>query len=178
VPSPLRDEYDPSKLYDTSNYNHSFQNQMGFSPDGEVQHNGMDFWWDDQGTGNCWENNTSSRGEPTDNFIVDPGPCADGGSQLVPGAPVKDAGFLSCSQYDRSDPTWKHPPECEWFDDPAEPQDDPAAGGLALSADATTAAPAADALGGVNLLTFGLGALLLSGLVVGRRARRPVAGQR
>ena len=170
VPSPLRDEYDPSKLYDTSNYNHSFGNHMGLTPAGDKQHNGMDFWWDDQGQGNCWEDNESSRGEPTDNFTIDPGPCADGGSQLVPGAPVKDAGFLSCSQYDRNDPTWRHPPECSWFDDPAKPTDDQAAGGLALSAGPAATARADLGLGGVDLLTFGLGSLLLSGLVLGRRA--------
>ncbi len=170
VPSPLRDEYDPSKLYDTSNYNHSFANHMGLTPSGEKRHNGMDFWWDDQGQGNCWENNESSRGEPTDNFTIDPGPCADGGSQLVPGAPVKDAGFLSCSQYDRNDPTWRHPPECSWFDDPAKPTDDPSSGGLLLSAGAAPAAGADTSLGGVNLMTFGLGTLLLAGLALGRRA--------
>jgi len=107
VPAPLRDEYDPGKLYDTSNENHSFANTMGVRPDRSVAHNGMDFWWDDQGVGNCWEKNTSSRGEPTHNFTIDPGRCAERGSKLVPGAPVKDAGFLSCSQYDRNDPTWR-----------------------------------------------------------------------
>ena len=73
-------------------------------------HNGVDHWWDDQGVGNCWEDNTYSRGEQTDNFTVPPPACADGGSLFVPGAPVKDAGFLSCSQYDRNDPTLRHPP--------------------------------------------------------------------
>ncbi|MGZ8742913.1 MAG: right-handed parallel beta-helix repeat-containing protein [Nocardioides sp.] len=172
VPAPLRDEFDPSKLYDTSNYNRSFANKLGITPSGETKHNGLDFWWDDQGLGNCWEDNESSRGEPTHNFTVDPGPCAGGGSQVLPGVPAKDAGFLSCSQYDRNDPTWRHPPECEWFDDPAKPTDDPTSGALELSAAPTagpTAAPAGPALGGVNLMTFGLGALVLSGLVVGRR---------
>jgi hypothetical protein len=134
VPSPLRDEYDPSKLYDTSNHNHSFANKMGIRPDGSKAHNGLDFWWDDQGVGNCWENNTSSRGEPTNNFTVDPGPCADGGSQFTPGMPVKDAGFLSCSQYDRSDPTWRHPPQCAWFDSPQKPSDDQSGSPLGLAA--------------------------------------------
>jgi hypothetical protein len=168
VPAPLRDEYDPSKMYDTSNYNHSFKNHLGLTPDGEKLHNGQDFWWDDQGLGNCWEDNESSRGEPTNNFAIDPGPCADGGSQNQAGIAAKDSGFLSCSQYDRSDPTWKHPPECEWFNDPAKPSDDPAAAPLELSSGATSA-PVGPSLGGVNLLTFGLGALVLSGLVVGRR---------
>ena len=168
VPAPLRDEFDPSKLYDTSNYNRTFGNRMGITPAGRHAHNGTDFWWDDQGTGNCWEGNASSRGEPTDNFLADPGPCADGGSKLVPGAPVKDAGFLSCSQYDRSDPTWRHPPECDWFDTPARPTDEPAST-LPLSAAASAPVPA-QRVGGADLLAFGLGVLALGGLAVGGRA--------
>ncbi len=165
VPAPLRDEFDPSKLYDTSNYNRTFANKMGISRSGAKRHNGSDFWWDDQGLGNCWEDNASSRGKPTDNFLVDPGPCADGGSKVVPGAPVKDAGFLSCSQYDRSDPTWRHPPECDWFDSPARPTDASAA---PVPMSATTATPAGDGPLGANLMTFGLGVLAMGGLALGR----------
>ena len=36
VPAPLRDEYDTSKLYDTSNGSRTFGNQMGFASDGTV----------------------------------------------------------------------------------------------------------------------------------------------
>jgi len=128
VPAPLRDEFDPAKLFDTSHHNHTTDNQMGIAPDGEIAHNGMDHWWDDEGEGNCWEDNTYSRGERTDNFTVDPPACADGGSVFTPGAPVKDAGFLSCSQYDRNDPTFRHPPGCEWFDSPTKPDESGAAG--------------------------------------------------
>ncbi|AXT85160.1 hypothetical protein C6I20_08155 [Aeromicrobium sp. A1-2] len=121
VPAPLRDEFDPGKLFDTSHGNQVFKNVMGIKPDGTVAHNGMDHWWDDQGIGNCWENNTSSRGKPTNNFLIDPGACAGGGSGLLPGLVVKDAGFLTCSQYDRADPIWRHPPLCNWFDSPTKP---------------------------------------------------------
>jgi hypothetical protein len=169
VPSPLRDEYDPSKLYDTSNHNHSFANRMGFAKSGQTQHNGMDFWWDDQGVGNCWENNTSSRGEPTDNFSVDPGPCADGGSKLTPGLFVKDAGFLSCAEYDRNDPNFRHPPNCEWFDSPSKPTDASTGTPLGL-ADAAIDSDRSALDGG--LLTLGIGALLMGGLVLGRRPAR------
>ncbi|MEO6595699.1 MAG: right-handed parallel beta-helix repeat-containing protein, partial [Planctomycetota bacterium] len=124
VPAALRDEYDPEKQADTSHGNQVKDNIMGIKADGTVAHNGLDHWWDDQGIGNCWENNTSSRGEATDNFTVDPGPCADGGSKFVPGAFVKDAGFLSCSQYNRDDPFWRDPPNCTWFDSPSKPTND------------------------------------------------------
>lgn len=161
VPAPLRDEYDPTKLYDTSHHNRTTGNRMGFARDGSVHHNGLDHWWDDQGTGNCWEGNTYSRGERTDNFVVDPASCADGGSRFLPGAPVKDAGFLTCSQYDRNDPTWRHPPQCEWFDSPARPSRTGAAQARSEAADPATAAalPAT-------------GALLALGVAVLRRRRR------
>lgn len=85
VPAALRDDYDPTKQDDTSHHNHTVDNQMGIAKDGTVQHNGSDHWWDDQGEGNCWEDNTYSRGERTDNFILDPPSCADGGSLYTPG---------------------------------------------------------------------------------------------
>lgn len=121
VPAVLRDDYDPSHLYDTSNHNHTFENHLGINPAGDERPNGLDHWWDDQGVGNCWEDNHYGSAGRTDNFTVDPPACADGGSVFLPGATVKDAGFLSCSQYDRNDPTWSHPVGCTWFDDPAEP---------------------------------------------------------
>ena len=107
VPAPLRDEFDPGKLFDTSHGNQTKNNIMGIKPDGKIAHNGMDHWWDDQGNGNCWENNKSSRGKATNNFVIDPGSCAGGGSKLLPGLVVKDAGFLTCSQYNRADPLWR-----------------------------------------------------------------------
>jgi hypothetical protein len=121
VPAPLRDEYDPAKLYDTSHHNQTVDNHMGITPSGEILHNGLDHWWDEEGQGNCWEGNVYSRGVQTDNFLVDPPPCSAGGSVQPIGAPVQDAGFLSCNEYDRNDPTFRHPPGCEWFDSPAQP---------------------------------------------------------
>ncbi|MGH3369327.1 MAG: right-handed parallel beta-helix repeat-containing protein, partial [Nocardioidaceae bacterium] len=179
VPSPLRDEYDPTKLYDTSNGNRTFLNSMGLAPDGSVAHNGLDHWWDDQGVGNCWEDNTSSRadGVPTDNFLADPGPCAEGGSQLVPGTSAyKDAGFLSCSQYDRNDPTWRHPPECEWFDSPDRPTDDQSEGPIDLAAPAAPSGPSAGAGPDAALAVAVLGGLVL--LTRGLTRRRSVAARR
>ena len=85
---------------------------MGVDPDGTSRRNGMDHWWDDQGLGNCWEDNHyGSASAPTTSPSTRRA-CAAGGSVFLPGAAVKDAGFLSCSQYDRNDPTWRHPPAC------------------------------------------------------------------
>ncbi len=178
VPAPLRDEFDPDKQYDTSHGNRTFGNELGFGPRGQKLYNGMDHWWDDEGERNCWEDNTSSRGEPTDNFVVDPAACADGGSVFTPGtSAVKDAGFLSCSQYDRNDPTLRHPPECNWFDSPPKPtatSGDP----FPVVPGAERAAPRSSSVGApgggwaVNLIA--LGALVAVGAAF--RARRTTRG--
>ena len=160
VPAPLRDELDPAKLYDTSHHNRTVGNRMGITPDGEIRHNGLDHWWDDEGEGSCWVRNEYSRGERTDNFTVPPPSCADGGSPFTPGAAVKDAGFLSCSQYDRNDETLRHPPGCKWFDSPTRPEADSgsplpgAAGDVRTDAtEAQVAAPVVTLAG--LLLAFG-----------------------
>lgn len=153
VPAALRDEYDPALQNDTSHHNHTTHNMMGIAKDGSIAHNGSDHWWDDQGNGNCWENNTYSRGTQTDNFTVQPPSCADGGSVFTPGAPVKDAGFLSCSQYDRNDPNFSHPAGCTWFDSPTKPES--AAGPTDMDSDALLAAPLMTVTGGL-LLALGL----------------------
>ncbi|WP_296601965.1 right-handed parallel beta-helix repeat-containing protein [Nocardioides sp.] len=146
VPAPLRDDYDPTHLYDTSNHNHTFANQMGIDPSGDERPNGLDHWWDDQGIGNCWEDNHYGSAGRTDNFTVPPPSCAAGGSVFLPGAAVKDAGFLTCSQYDRADPSWKHPPACEWFDSPTKPAaakaapDEPSSGAVLIAPIAATGA--------------------------------------
>jgi hypothetical protein len=160
VPAALRDEFDPAKQYDTSHHNHTTDNHMGIAPDGEIAHNGMDHWWDDEGEGNCWEDNTYSRGERTDNFTVDPPSCAEGGSTFSPGAFVKDAGFLSCSQYDREDPAFRHPPACNWFDSPTKPDES--------RASAARVDQATDALLATPLVAF-TGLVFFLGL--GRRRR-------
>lgn len=182
VPAPLRDEFDPSKLYDTSHHNRTFKNVFGIAPDGEIAHNGMDHWWDDEGPGNCWEDNRSSRGEPTHNFVVEPAGCAEGGSTFSPGAFVKDAGFLSCSQYDRADPTFRHPPRCNWFDSPAKPTDtsgDPFPVGRTTSAGALTTAGAdvasASFSGALTMLAM---LPLLPALGMAARAQRRRSGSR
>lgn len=153
VPAPLRDDYDPTHLYDTSNHNHTYQNHMGIDPAGVERPNGMDHWWDDQGVGNCWEDNHYGSAGKTDNFTVPPPSCDAGGSVFLPGAAVKDAGFLTCSQYDRADPTWKHPAACEWFDSPSKPAaakvapDGPMSGAVLIAPIAATGAAVALALG-------------------------------
>ena len=170
VPAPLRDEMDPAKLYDTSHHDHTTDNEMGFAPDGSVHHNGMDHWWDDEGAGNCWQGNRYSRGVQTSNFTLPPPSCDAGGSVQSPGLSVKDAGFLTCSQYDRGDPSLKHPPGCTWFDDPVRPSARAAAGPAA--APAAIPDPASDTSTLVALPLVSLTGLLM---LAGARRRRRAA---
>ena len=169
VPAPLRDEYDPEKLFDTSHGNVTKDNKMGIKPDGTIAHNGMDHWWDDQGMGNCWENNKSSRGKATNNFVLDPGACAGGGSKLLPGLAVKDAGFLTCSQYSRSDEIWRHPLLCNWFDDPKKPTGTPTEGPLAGIVSLSGPSDTSPEL--LGLIGLGLAGLTAQRIAVRRRVR-------
>lgn len=177
VPAPLRNEYDPSTLYDTSHHNHATDNVMGITPEGAHQPNGLDFWWDDEGEGNCWQDNRSSAGEPTTNFTVPPPSCAEGGSLFTPGtSAVKDAGFLSCSQYNREDEFWRDPPGCEWFQSPERPtgSQGAAAGLLTQPRAAVLAAPVPRGAEGAAGMTALLGGLAL--VLAARFVRRMRSG--
>lgn len=157
VPAALRDEYDPALQNDTSHHNQTTDNLMGIAPDGTLAHNGSDHWWDDQGDGNCWQGNTYSRGEQTDNFTIPPPSCDDGGSFFTPGASVKDAGFLSCAEYDRHDPQFRHPPGCEWFDDPENPSEEGAEAPAATDGEEPAALVAAPVVTAAGLLLLAAG---------------------
>jgi hypothetical protein len=130
VPSAIRDEFDDQ--FDTSNHNHYLGNRMGFGPAGLKQPNGVDFWWDEQGVGNCWQDNTSAAGEVTTNASIPVGDdggedppftgfpdCDSGGSTFPVGSVVKSAQLVPCATYDREDNP--DPELCDWFDSPAIP---------------------------------------------------------
>ena len=124
VPSPLRNDNNPADLYDTSSHDKYTDNRLGFAPNGLRQPNGTDWWWDGEGAGNCWQDNVSVTGTVTSNQDPLPLPECDGpthGSVFTPGQPVRDTPFLTCVQYNRGDPTWRHPPGCTWFDSPSQP---------------------------------------------------------
>ena len=127
VPGAIRGDTNVDQQLDTSNRNHYTNNRLGFHPSGVKQPNGVDFWWDDQGVGNCWETNTSVRGAVTHNAtLLLPG-CGSGGSVSPVGNPAKSAVLVPCSQYNREDNN--DPPGCDWFDTPAKPADRQAAPG-------------------------------------------------
>lgn len=185
VPGAVRGDMEVQSQLDTSNGNRFVENQLGAHPSGALQPNGVDFWWDEQGRGNCWQDNEPADGEVTHNLTLPTGlpDCDSGGSVSPAGNVIRTAQLLPCSQYDR----WENPDPagCDWFDTPPEPagrqdvsgapaEDGAPAGGGDAADPAPVAAPEAAGGpvtpvtgGGVAIVTLGavlaLGALRLRG---------------
>ena len=123
VPAAFREEPDPTKQFDTSNSNHFVANLMGVGPRGEELPNGVDFWWDDQGEGNCWSKNKSGKEETTSNTMYPGGlpDCESGGSTFIPLNPYKQGPLVPCGTYNRDDPILRRPPGCTWMTSPDKP---------------------------------------------------------
>jgi len=183
VPAELRGA-GPPDTFDTSHFNHYVDNSMGTSPTGLKQPNGMEFWWDDEGQGNCWQDNVSTYGVPTSNTVNPAGlpTCTSGGSAFSPGVFAKDAPFVSCTQYDKN--SQPNPPGCEWFISPKEPagrqSGDVVPSGTGSSPTSTARSAAGSATGGGVLASTGLGVgvgiaglvLLVSAAVIWRAGGR------
>lgn len=135
VPEELRGE-DPTgqsennnDQTDVSHFNRFLDNRMGVDRKGKRDPNGVDFWWDEQGEGNCWAGNKGPGGaapttdppEPVWSLKAD----CPGAPTRLPVNAAKSAFIVSCSTYDPQTNT--DPPGCEqagssWFEQPPEPQ--------------------------------------------------------
>jgi hypothetical protein len=126
VPAAIREEEDPEKAFDTSHFNMYVDNKVSQDPFDNVDLNGVDFWWDDQGEGNCWSDNIGAGDTVTSNTMYPDGlPACPEGSLPVPHNPSKTALIASCATYNRwGDETAKDPPGCDFFDTPPEPNDE------------------------------------------------------
>jgi hypothetical protein len=129
----------------TSFDNHFHDNVMGVDPDGHVDPNGVDFWWDSfpGNTGNCWWGNEAAPGksitsEPPPPFLPN---CANGtnpGSSMGIGYPPNENELVAClagfevAGYPNGDST-----ACSWTVTPSEPS--------GRSSSSTTAARATQA---------------------------------
>jgi hypothetical protein len=123
VPAAIRNE--PDKGFDTSHFNRYVNNFMSVTPRGKLDLNGVDFWWDDQGEGNCWQGNKTAKDWAiTTNTMYPNGlpDCDSGGSVMVPSNPYKTGQIAACATYDRDDPELRDPPGCDFFDTPEEPK--------------------------------------------------------
>ncbi|MDP8955810.1 MAG: hypothetical protein M3N24_02480, partial [Actinomycetota bacterium] len=121
VPAAAREEPDPSKQYDTSHRNQYLENRMGVRPNGVTDLNGTDFYWDVEGSGNCWQDNVPAAGREITTDPPTPGlfpKCDDPGKdQFRPGPLVGVYG--SCATWSRDN---YEPPGCDWMQRPAEPE--------------------------------------------------------
>lgn len=115
IPAALREENDPDKQHDTSHYNRYRDNWMGVSPLGETLPNGLDFYWDVEGEGNCWEGNKTAPGR---SIKSDPATLPDCSEPPVmyPGPFVSR--FAACYAWTKEEP---NPPGCDWVDPPPKP---------------------------------------------------------
>ena len=123
VPASFRGEGEDG--IDTSFENEHTGNQMGVAQDGSRAPNGNDFWWDEQGYGNCWSGNAGPNGsEPTANFVLALHGCPGlpPGPPPAPGNPAKTASQGPCAAWDPQDEALQDPPGCDWFETPPKPE--------------------------------------------------------
>lgn len=123
VPAAIRDETDPAKQFDTSHFNVFVENLMGILGNKSLP-NGLDIWWDDTGTGNCWQDNSSFKDEGVTDNAMDPRgapDCDSGGSPGLVFNPYKQVPLVPCAEYDPDDEVNRDPPGCDWFDTPPKP---------------------------------------------------------
>ncbi len=119
VPATIRGENDLAKQTDTSNGNRFAGNMMGVTMTGERAPNGVDFFWDEQGERNCWQDNRAfGGGKVTSDPAVLP---------TCPGSPVKQVGNAAKLALEVPCATWnpdtnQMPVGCTWFTTPATPK--------------------------------------------------------
>ncbi|HYZ29192.1 MAG TPA: right-handed parallel beta-helix repeat-containing protein, partial [Thermoleophilaceae bacterium] len=115
----------------TSHYNQTYDNVMDQRPDGKIDRNGIDFWWDNStgARGNCWFRNKSPLGIRTAPAILPD--CADGSDpslSLGTGDPLQEQELVVCVSAFVSRSYEGNP--CAWLQPPPDPGDgDPATGG-------------------------------------------------
>ena len=89
---------------------------MGTSPSGMTLPNGIDFWWDEEGEGNCWErNNPGMRSVTSDPVTL---PACDPPAPFQPGNLEKQTTLFACTTWS---PENVDPAGCDWTRQPARP---------------------------------------------------------
>jgi hypothetical protein len=110
----VRSETGFAAQFDTSHHNRYLANRLGITPDGAARANRLDFWWDGQGRGSCWQSAGGLRTEP----LALP---ACGADQLPAGAPVgrylaepgKLLKLYACADYSMVEQ--RLPAGCDWY---------------------------------------------------------------
>ena len=118
VPAAFRGE--PDKGIDTSFDNTFADNRMGVRPDGMRDPNGNDFWWDEEGRGNCWTGNVGPGGGAPSSNVADRPAELPGLDRVQPRRADQDRqpGDVRDLGPDEN----PDPPGCDWFTRPEEPR--------------------------------------------------------
>lgn len=106
---------------ETSHNNRFLFNRMGVTPSGDPAPNGIDFWWDEGGAGNCWEGNTGGEDGIESNPVAALLPGCEATPVYRPPNAAKLGSIASCATYSKSN---HHPIGCRWMYTPDEPTSD------------------------------------------------------
>jgi hypothetical protein len=148
VPGVARNDNRLSAQGETSHFNRYMANHMGLDAAGRRMPNGIDYFWDGQGEGNCWDTAAADVVLP----LTLPR-CPAASPHRLLDDPNTLVLFVNCSSYDL--PTRTMPAGCDWFDTPSRP------GVLAASITIQSVLPA------VQIIAV----LLLFALLMRRRGR-------
>jgi hypothetical protein len=108
VPGFVRGESGFAEQFDTSHHNRYVSNVLGRTESGADSPNGMDFWWDGQGVGSCWQPASDAGSEP----LALPACGAASVNRWLP-EPARAMKLYVCSDYSLSEA--RLPGSCEWF---------------------------------------------------------------
>jgi hypothetical protein len=114
VPGIVRGDKGVRAQFDTSHHNRYYGNHLGRDEAGIAVPNGMDFWWDGQGVGSCWQAPSEAGSEP----LAPPRCNADGmpagfGTTRYVAEPAMAVKLYVCSGYDLTSATL--PSGCSWY---------------------------------------------------------------
>ncbi|GAB3153055.1 hypothetical protein GCM10027290_45260 [Micromonospora sonneratiae] len=114
VPGQVRGDSSFDAQFDTSHHNRYLGNELGVRQDGTTSPNRMDFWWDGQGRGSCWQRPSGAGSEPLalPACGADDLPAGLGVNRAVaePGKLVK---LYACSDYSLGER--RMPGNCDWY---------------------------------------------------------------
>lgn len=109
VPAFIRGETGLTTQFDTSHHNRYTGNHLGVTPFGGRVPNGMSFWWDGQGAGNCWQPAGPAGSDPR----AMPACHGEGGSGRYLADPAKLPALYVCSEYSLDEQ--RVPAGCPWY---------------------------------------------------------------
>ena len=114
APGLARNDFSLPAQEDTSHFNRYQDNHMSVDAGGASRPNGIDFFWDGEGSGSCWQAATNAGADP---LTIPQCPTEAPGRLLMD--PNKLVMFGTCSSYDLV--TRTIPAGCDWYDTPARP---------------------------------------------------------